>query len=98
MSEIGIDKFEKGEELQDDFVKISVLRLQKLENSINRIELALVGNPPMGQKGIVQRLEALEDRVEKHDKKLILWGGVITGILFVIQILPKLLKGFLGGG
>lgn len=70
-------------------------RLAKIEASISKIEVALVGNPPMGQKGIVQRLETLETRVEKHDKKLILWGGIVTGAIFIAQFVINLLsKGF----
>lgn len=63
------------------------MRLQDIENTIKRIELALIGNQSLGQKGLVERISALEIEVESHKLKLIKWGGIITGGVFVLQII-----------
>lgn len=63
------------------------LRLQDIENTVKRIELALIGNPSLGQKGLVERISALEAEVEAHKQKLLTWGGVITGVVFALQFL-----------
>lgn len=62
------------------------MRLQDIENTIKRIELALIGNHSLGQKGLVERISALEIEVEYQRQKLLKWGGIITGVVFVLQL------------
>lgn len=53
-------------------------RLQNIEAAVYEIRSALVGNPKLGHRGLFQRVETIEDRVEKHDRKLLVWGTVLT--------------------
>lgn len=53
-------------------------RLDRIEASNARVERALIGEPSMGNHGIVHRVEVIETKVDRHDRKLMLWGGVAT--------------------
>jgi hypothetical protein len=83
--EIEDNKDDKFEQLLD--AKGINRRLTYIEDAIKRIELALIGNPSLGHKGIVERINDLEVQVNHHDKKLLTWGGVITGIIITLQII-----------
>lgn len=57
-----------------------------------RLELAIVGDPAMGNKGIVRRVEVVESELEKIkksqqvvDKKMIVLGAAGTGAIFGIK-------------
>lgn len=63
---------------------MSADELATIKESLHRIEKAIVGDEEMGQLGIVQRLTHLEKQIAEHDKKLILWGGIITGAVFAL--------------
>lgn len=62
-------------------------RLQAMEHTLDEIKGALVGNPKLGHKGLCQRLETIETRVEAHDRKLLVWGSVITAFLTAFEFL-----------
>lgn len=67
--------------------------LRTIKDTLARIEKALIGDEEMGQRGIVQRLTDLEKQIADHDKKLVLWGGMVTGIVFALTHLrDKFLK------
>jgi hypothetical protein len=68
----------------------------KLHSSVQRIEKAIVGDEAMGHKGIVERLEDMEHRLNAHEKKLLKWGGGFVGAGVVVSYAPKLLS-MLGG-
>lgn len=38
--------------------------LQEIKGTLNRIETALIGDPSMGNKGLVTRLKDVEDKTE----------------------------------
>ena len=63
------------------------LRLKSMEDTLHEIKGALVGNPKLGHKGLCQRLETIETRVEAHDRKLLVWGSVITAFLTAFEFL-----------
>lgn len=67
-------------------------RLSKIESSIIRIELAITGSPQMGHKGIVERLNAVENKVETHDKKLVTWGAFIAGAVMLLQFVVQYVR------
>lgn len=69
----------------------------KLHSSVQRIEKAIVGDPDMGHRGIVERIEHMESRLNAHEKKLLKWGGGFVGAGVVVSYAPKLLS-MLGGG
>ncbi len=52
----------------------------RLQSSVDRIEKAIVGDPQMGHRGLAQRVEHIEQRVDSHDKKLLQWGAVFAVI------------------
>jgi len=51
-------------------------RLSNIETAVYEIRSALVGNPKLGHKGIVHRLDAVEVKAEASDRKLLVWGGI----------------------
>ena len=59
-------------------------RLDAQDQVLNRIEKALVGDPQMGNKGLVQRLNSVEKDVHAIDRKLIMWGSIATGAAMVL--------------
>lgn len=58
-------------------------RLDKQDDLLCDIRTALLGNKEFRQKGLVERTDELEVKVEKHDRKLWLAGLVITLVLAV---------------
>ncbi len=66
-------------------------RLGNIEEGLHEIKLALVGNPKLGHRGLVARVELVETKVERHDRKLLVWGAIITaagtGAAFAAQII-----------
>lgn len=48
-----------------------------METGIYDIKTALVGSK-FGQKGLVSRVDAVESRVEHHDRKLLVWGSILV--------------------
>lgn len=66
--------------------EIQALRveMQNIKESVNRIESALVGDSKLGHTGFAERIALVEKKTDEMDKKLILWGGVATGISVAI--------------
>lgn len=62
-------------------------RLDKQDALLQSIHTALVGNPALGNRGLVKRVEEVETKQDAHDRKLVMWGGVTTGAVFVISYL-----------
>lgn len=50
-----------------------------IKESLHRIEVALIGDPSLGNTGIVARLASVETKTDAMDKKQLVWGGVVTG-------------------
>ena len=57
-----------------------------------RLEVALVGDPSMGNKGIIKRIEEVENGLKeaqtkqrKFDKKMVIFGALGTGAIFGIK-------------
>lgn len=68
-------------------------RLEAIEGTLGKIHVALVGNPDMGHKGLVARVEATENKVEAHDRKLLVWGAIATAFLTAFEFLKdKILR------
>ena len=49
--------------------------MSTIRESVNRIELALVGDVKLGHTGFAERLAILESKVAEHDRKLWIWSG-----------------------
>lgn len=61
--------------------------IQALHKKLDEIHGALVGNPELGHKGIVPRMEEAEERLDGHDKTMWKWGGIAVGVSVVVTTL-----------
>ena len=68
-------------------------RLDSQDAVLTRIEKSLTGDPQFGHTGIAQRLSSVENKLDAHDKKLILWGGIVTGASLAMGELKRKLLG-----
>ena len=57
-----------------------------------RLEVAIVGDPAMGNKGVIRRIEEAEQEIEKAksvqrktDRKMVIFGAAGTGAIFGIK-------------
>jgi len=61
-------------------------RFDKLEQSLDRIETALVGDKEMGSPGIVERLAINEKKTANHAKVITAvslgWGGLVAFFIY----------------
>lgn len=55
-------------------------------SDIREIRIALTGNK-LGQRGVFPRLDALETSVERHDRKLLIWGAILSAAGVVVVFL-----------
>ena len=60
---------------------------------LDRIERAIAGEPALGHKGLAQRMNDAETVIAGHDRKLVLWGGVVTGLSVAASYLKTKLIG-----
>lgn len=55
-------------------------------DGIARVERALVGEPTLGNRGLVHRVDTVEEKVEKHDRKLLVWGSLVATIATAVGL------------
>lgn len=72
---------------------LSSEKFAQFEHKLNDIHRALVGDPQLGHKGIVDRLANVETHVERHNRKLLVWGGTVAGGLAVLEFFKARLFG-----
>lgn len=70
-------------------------RLDSQDQTLSAIHSALVGNPAMGHKGIVSRMEAAEGAIADHNGKMVRWGGMVAGATLALSLVKDR---FLNGG
>lgn len=69
------------------------VRLASMEETLKEIRTAVIGNPKLGHRGLVCRVDAVEAKVETHDRKLVLWGGIVTAGFTALTLLKdRLIK------
>lgn len=68
-------------------------RLDSQDAVLHEIRSAIVGNAAMGNPGIAHRLKEVEDHAKAVDRKLLTWGGIVTGAVFVAEVFIKKLNG-----
>lgn len=61
-------------------------RMVKIEHQVADIHKALIGDPQLGLRGAMVRLEDVERKVSEHNLKLIAWGGIVVGAGAVIKL------------
>ena len=64
---------------------------EKLQESVDRIERAIVGDKAMGHRGIADRIEWVERKVAGHEKQILKWMGGLGVVAVVVPILTKYL-------
>jgi hypothetical protein len=52
-----------------------------------------VGNPKLGHKGLVARVETVEQLAERHDRKLLVGGAIVTAAVGLTQFLKDKILG-----
>lgn len=72
---------------------MSTEEIASIRASLHRIELAIVGDPQVGHKGLAQRMTDNEAKTDAVDKKLLVWGGVVTGVGIALPYLKAKLLG-----
>ena len=79
---------EETKALLDRLEKHAITTAKRAE----RLETALVGDPAMGNKGIIRRIEEVETgqeeakaRQRKMEKKMMIFGAAGTGAIFGIK-------------
>ena len=66
-------------------------KFDALQESVDRIERAIVGDKAMGHRGIADRIEWVERRVTGHEKQILRWMGGLTVIAIAVPLLTKYL-------
>ena len=64
---------------------------EKLQNSVDRIEKAIIGDEDMGHRGLASRVEWIERKLAGHEKQLWKWIGALAAIGVLLPILTKVL-------
>lgn len=68
-------------------------QVRTIHEKLDRIERAITGEPHLGHKGLAQRIGDAEAVIAGHDRKLVLWGGVVTGLSVAASYLKTKLIG-----
>lgn len=63
----------------------------KLNDSVERIERAIVGDKVMGHRGLADRVEWIERKLASHEKQIWKWIGALGVIGILLPIFTKLL-------
>lgn len=63
----------------------------RLQNSVDRIEKAIIGDEEMGHRGLAARVEWIERKLSGHEKQLWKWIGALGAIGVLIPIITKAL-------
>jgi hypothetical protein len=64
---------------------------EKLSDSVERIERAIVGDKVMGHRGLADRVEWIERKLASHEKQIWKWLGALGVIGILLPILTKVL-------
>jgi hypothetical protein len=68
-------------------------QLREIRETQQEIRTALVGNPKLGHKGLVARVETVEQLAERHDRKLLVGGAIVTAAVGLTQFLKDKILG-----
>ena len=67
------------------------LQLRTIRENQQDIRSALLGNPTLGHRGLVERVERVEITVDRHDRKLLVWGSIIAAATVSVGLIRDLL-------
>jgi hypothetical protein len=62
---------------------------ERLHNSVERIEKAIIGDEEMGHRGLASRVEWIERKLATHEKQIWKWIGAIGAIGVLLPIITK---------
>lgn len=68
-------------------------RMDKFERKLDEVHIALVGNPQLGHRGLVDRITTVERHVANHNSKFLTWGGIVIGVMAALEFLKTKLFG-----
>lgn len=68
---------------------MSTDEIAALHKKLDEIHGALVGNPELGHKGIVARVESSESRLDAHDRTMLKWSGIAVGASIAVTTLKE---------
>lgn len=60
---------------------------------LREVHAAIVGNEPLGHKGIITRLDEAEVQIAAHNKKFLTFAGIFTGASIVLGYVKAKLGG-----
>ena len=69
------------------------VRLDNFERKLDEVHMALVGNPQLGHRGLVDRVATVERHVASHNAKFLTWGGILIGVMTAFEFLETKLFG-----
>ena len=79
--------------------QITDSELMEMKGQVEEIYTAMVGNEGMGQKGLIQRIQKMEDDISSMKvlrDRIIIGGGVVAGVLwFLGQVGEKIFDAFI---
>ena len=67
------------------------LQLRTIRENQQDIRTALLGNPALGHRGLVERVERVEVTVDRHDRKLLVWGSIIAAATVSVGLIKDVL-------
>jgi hypothetical protein len=73
--------------MSDDQISVLHRRLDAQDAILSEIKTAIIGNPSLGQDGMIPRIKKAEKRLDDHDKTMLKWAGIATGLSVVVTVL-----------
>lgn len=64
------------------------VQINEVKTAVNEVRSAVIGNPKYGHRGLATRMEAVEGKVETHDRKIWL-AGVILSLAWTLALFLK---------
>lgn len=68
---------------------VSNSEIERLNSKVDKIYDVLVGDDALGTKGVIPRLQRVEERQGGFDRKLTYAGGFMAGIVVVWEIFRR---------
>ena len=59
--------------------------LKKIDSRTERLETAIIGDSEIGYKGLVERVDVIENKQKKTDRKIYTAGALATGAMLGIK-------------
>ena len=60
---------------------------QRIEHKVDQLIISIKGDKDMGHRGLADRVEAVEKKVDGHNAKLLTWGGIVIGASAAVRFI-----------